>query len=102
MKVQTSAMTGILWGQARRNSSDKVLLSKCMTMCAAEAGNDQSIQHTYPIPASPPEPYRHSGVDITPFKGAPHLGRVLKEARRKGKRLLMSPLSVKPKVRALC
>jgi hypothetical protein len=48
------------------------------------------------------EPYRYLGIDIIPtFNWALHFDRVLKEARRKGKRLLMSPLSIKQKAQAL-
>ena len=48
------------------------------------------------------EPYRYLGADITPtFNWAPHLARVLKKARQKGERLLMSPLSIKQKAQAL-
>jgi len=101
MNVQTCAMTGRLWGQACRNGSDKVRLSKCMTMLQQRLEMTKITTHLSQS-CIPPEPYRHSGVGITPpFKGAPHLGRISKEARRKGKRLLMSPLSVKQKARAL-
>ena len=48
------------------------------------------------------EPYRYLGVDITStFNSAPHLDRVLKEAKRKGERLLMSHLSTKQKAQTL-
>ncbi len=48
------------------------------------------------------EPYRCLGVDITPtFNWAPHLDRALKEARWKGERLLMSPVSIEQKAQAL-
>jgi len=53
-----------------------------------------------PIPFLHPhaEPYIYLGVDITPtVDWAPHLDRGLKEAKRKGERLLMSPLSIKQK-----
>ena len=60
--------------------------------------------YTTPIPFLQPhtEPYRYPGVDITlTFNWAPHLDRVLKVAKWKGKRLLMSPLSSKQKAQAI-
>jgi len=98
VNVKKCAVTGILWDQARRNGSDKVLSSKMMKM-PQQRLELVKIYNT-PIPFLHPhtEPYRYLGVDITPtFNWAPHLDRVLKEARRKGERLLMSPLSIKQK-----
>ncbi len=88
----------VLWGQARSNGSDKVLSIKMMKMLQQRL-ETVKIYNT-PIPFLHPhtEPYRFVGVDITPtFNRAPHVDRVLKEARRKGKQLLMSPLSIKYK-----
>jgi len=95
-------VTGILWDQARRNGNDKVLSSKMMKMLQQRL---ETVKiHNTPIPFLHPhtEPYRYLGVDITPtFNWAPHLDRVLEEARRKGERLLMSTLSIKQKAQAL-
>ena len=88
--------------QARRNGNDKVLSSKMLKMVQQRL-EAVKIYNT-PIPFLHPhtEPYRYLGVDITPtFNWAPHLDRVLKEAKRKGARLLMSPLSTKQKAQAL-
>ncbi|DBB13418.1 TPA: hypothetical protein ACH3X3_15251 [Trebouxia sp. C0006] len=102
VNVKKCAVTGIVWGQARRNGSDKVLSSKMMKMLQQRL-ETAKIYNT-PIPFLHPhtEPYRYLGVDITPtFNWAPHLDRVLKEAKRKGERLVMSPLSTKQKAQAL-
>ena len=102
VNVKKRAVTGILWGQAHRNGNDKVLSSKMLKMVQQRL-ETVKIYNT-PIPLLHPhtEPYRYLGVDITPtFHWAPHLDRVLKEAKRKGERLLMSPLSTKQKAQAL-
>ncbi len=100
VNVKKCAVTGILWGQARRNGSDKVLSNKMMKMLQQRL-ETVKIYNT-PIPFLHPhtEPYRYLGVDITPTF-SPHLDGVLKEAKRKGERLLMSPLSTKQKAQAL-
>ena len=102
VNVKKCAVTGILWGQACRNGNDQVLSSKMLKMLQQRL-ETVKIYNT-PIPFLHPhtEPYRCRGVDITPtFDWAPHLDRVLKEAKRKGERLLMSPLSTKQKAQAL-
>ena len=102
VNVKKCDVTGILWGQARRNGNDKVLSSKMMKMLQQRL-EAVKIYNT-PVPFLHPhtEPYRYVGVDITPtFNSAPHLDRILKEAKRKGERLLMSPLSTKQKAQAL-
>jgi len=94
VNVKKCAVTGILGGQACRNGSDKVLSSKMMKMLQQRL--EMVKIYNTPIPFLHPhtEPYRYLGVDITPtFNWARHLDRVLKNARRKGERLLMSPLS---------
>jgi len=94
VNVKKCAVTGILGGQACRNGSDKVLSSKMMKMLQQRL--EMVKIYNTPIPFLHPhtEPYRYLGVDITPtFNWARHLDRVLKKARRKGERLLMSPLS---------
>ncbi len=52
VNVKKCAVTGILWGQACRNGSDKVL-SINDEDAPAKAENSQDIQHTYSIPAPP-------------------------------------------------
>ncbi len=102
VNVKKCAVTGILWSQARKNGSDKVLSSKMIKMLQQRLETVR-IYNT-PIPFLHPhtEPYRYLGVDITPtLNWAPHVDRVLKEAKRKGDRLVMSPLSIKQKAQAL-
>ena len=81
-------------GTGPQNGSDKVLSNKMMKMLQQRL-KTVKIYNT-PIPFLHPhtEPYRYLGVEITPtFNWAPHPDRVMKEAKRKGERLLMSPLS---------
>ncbi len=68
VNVKKCAVTGILWGQARRNGSDKVLSSKTMKMLQQRL-ETVKIYHT-PVPFLHPhtEPYRYLRVDITPSK----------------------------------
>ncbi len=102
VNVKKCAVTGMLWGQARRNGCDKVLSSKTMKMLQQRL-ETVKIYNTFIAFLHPhTEPYRYLGVDITStFNWAPHLDTVLKEARQKGERLLMSPLSIKQKAQAL-
>ena len=100
--VKKCAVTEILWGQARRNGSDKVLSSKMMKMLLQRLKTVKF--YNIPIRFLHPhiEPYRYLGVDITStFNWIPHLDRVLKEARRKDKRLLMSPPSLEQTAQGL-
>ncbi len=100
VNVKKCAVTEILWGQARRNGSDKVLSSKMMKMLQQKLEMVKISIYDIPSPFLHPhtEPYRYLGADNTPtLNWAPHLDRVLKEARRKGERLLMPPLSIKQK-----
>jgi len=81
MNVKKCAVTGILWGQARRNGSDKVLSSKMMKMLQARLEMVKICNTPIPFLHPHTEPYRYLGVDITQtFNWAPHLDRVLKEA----------------------
>ena len=102
VNVKKCVVTGILWGQTRRNCSDEVLSDKMMKMLQQRLEMVKIYNTPFPFLHPHTEPYRYLGVDITPtFNWAPHLDRVLKEARRKGERLLMSPLSIKQKAQAL-
>ena len=81
VNVKKCAVTGILWGQARRNGSDKVLSSKMMKMLQARLEMVKICNTPIPFLHPHTEPYRYLGVDITQtFSWAPHLDRVLKEA----------------------
>ncbi len=102
VNVKKCAVSGVLWGQARRNGSDKVLSSKMMKMLQQRLEIVKIYNTLIAFPHPHTEPYRYLGVDITStFNWAPHLDTVLKEARQKGERLLMSPLSIKEKAQAL-
>ncbi len=89
VNVKKCAVTGLLWGQALRTGRDKGLSSKMTTMLQPRMEVIKIRNTLTPFLHFHTEPYRYLAVD----SWAPHLDRVLKEARRKGKRLLMSPLS---------
>ena len=98
VNVKKCAVTGILWGHARRNGIDKVPPSKLMQMLRQRLETVKTYNTPIPFLHPHTEPYRYLRVDITPtFNWAPHFDRVLREAKRKGERLLMSPLSTKQK-----
>ncbi len=102
VNVKKCAVTGILWGRARKNGNDKVLSSKMLKMLQQRLGTVKLYNAPIPFLHPHTEPYRYLGVEITPtFNWAPHPDRVMKEAKRKGERLLMSPLSTKQKSHAL-
>ena len=73
VNVKKCAVTGILWGQARRNGNDKVLSSKMMKILQQRL-ETITIYNT-PIPFLHPhtEPYRYLGVDITPTFNWAHI-----------------------------
>ena len=102
VNVKKCTVTGILWGQARRNGKVKLLSSKMLKMLQQRLETvkmyNTPIQFLHPHT----EAYRYLGVDITPtFNWAPHLDRVLQEVKQKGEKLLTSPLSTKQKAQAL-
>ena len=102
MNCKKCAVTGVLWGQAQHNGSDNVLSQRMVKMTENRAR--QVMMQNTPIPFLHPhtQPYRYLGVDITPtFNWAPHIDRVLTEAKQKGEKLLMSALSIKQKRLAL-
>ena len=76
-----------------------MLSSKMMKVLQQRLEKVKIYNRSIPFLHPRSEPYGYLGVDITPT--ASNLDRVLKEARRRGERLLMSPLSIKQKAQAL-
>ncbi len=73
VNVKKCDVTGILWGQAHRNGSDKVLSSKMIKMLQQRL--EMVRIYNTPIPFLHPhtEPYRYLGEDITPIFNWDHI-----------------------------
>ena len=75
VNVKICAVTGMLWGQPRRNGSDKVLSRRMVKMLQQRLGTVKIYSTPIPLLHPHTEPYRYLGVDII-FNWAPHLDRV--------------------------
>ena len=96
-------ITGMLYGQARRDGSSSVLSKSVINMVKDRVRQIKIHRSEIPFYHPHTNSYKYLGVNITPtFNWAPHLDRILTETKQKAERLINCALSKAQKMRILC